>query len=611
MGDTIKARRQFDQAMKMAAVQGFDREVQEYFVEATTADPEMADAWLGRIACGDIALDTLTAAQRHGKWLHRETNRLGRTLHAEIQVGPYFCITASENTHLGLALASALTRAGQYDRADALLSSKVLDDDRLFQWRQLARVELMHVTGRWQDVLAAAAEELPPRATVMAVVTAAICALAAEAAAHLGQGRVALDWLDRVDIEGQPRTSARFGSSVLTSAISPAEIPKLAADMLYTRGMVHRQLGDQEQAQQWLSKATVNGLLIDAAKAALDDANLGFVITDEVTIGSRSNRWDATTSVSREAVAEAEALEKRAELLAEGRRELAQQVGLADVKKSVELLEDQLEARQMRLEAGLKVEGQTNHVLLLGPPGTGKSTTAGALGKIYAGLGIVRNPKVREVKRPDLCGTHIGESGPKTLELIEKSLGGILFMDELYTLVERHQGKPDIIGMEAVNQLLISLEVHRFDFCFMGAGYETELDEFLTVNPGLAGRFNRRLRFASYSPDEIVEIARRYGAGRDTELDAAAKEVFLDLASTVRAYITPKGEHGIDALANGRFARNVLEAAENNRDSRLVAKKRSGEKVTVEELKLITVADLESALKGYVAQYRDLAGISW
>ena len=84
---------------------------------------------------------------------------------------------------------------------------------------------------------------------------------------------------------------------------------------------------------------------------------------------------------------------------------------------------------------------------------------------------------------------------------------------EFYSLVERHHdGRPDMIGMEAVNQLLVALEVHRFDFCFIGAGYEKEVDEFLTVNPGLAGRFNRKLRFESYSPDEIVEIAIRYGS---------------------------------------------------------------------------------------------------
>src|SRR5262249_9792147 len=155
---------------------------------------------------------------------------------------------------------------------------------------------------------------------------------------------------------------------------------------------------------------------------------------------------------------------------------------------------------------------------------------------------------IREVRRSDFCGHYIGESGPKTHELIEKSLGRIIFMDEFYSLVERHHdGKPDMIGMEAVNQLLVLLETHRFDFCFMGAGYEDQVDECLTVNPGLAGRFTRKLRFESYSADEIVEIAHRYAAPRASLLDDAARKTFLDAATTIRCYTPPGGQHGIDA----------------------------------------------------------------
>ncbi|MBS2079243.1 type VII secretion system ESX-2 AAA family ATPase EccA2, partial [Mycobacterium tuberculosis] len=157
-----------------------------------------------------------------------------------------------------------------------------------------------------------------------------------------------------------------------------------------------------------------------------------------------------------------------------------------------------------------------------------------------AGMGIVRHPEIREVRRSDFCGHFIGESGPKTNELIEKSLGRIIFMDEFYSLIERHQdGTPDMIGMEAVNQLLVALETHRFDFCFIGAGYEDQVDQFLTVNPGLAGRFNRKLRFESYSPAEIVEIAHRYATPRASLLDDAAREKFLDAATTIRNYTTP------------------------------------------------------------------------
>jgi type VII secretion ATPase EccA len=283
---------------------------------------------------------------------------------------------------------------------------------------------------------------------------------------------------------------------------------------------------------------------------------------------------------------------------------LDNQVGLADVKRAVAELEDQIEVRALRLAAGLPVANQTNHMLLVGPPGTGKTTTAEALGKIYAGLGIVRHPEIVEVKRADFCGEHIGASGPKTNELISRSLGRILFMDEFYSLVERHQdGRPDMIGMEAVNQLLVALEVHRFDFCFIGAGYEKEVDEFLTVNPGLAGRFNRKLRFESYTPDELVEIAVRYGKPRATVLDPATAEALAAACAALRAYRAPDGQHGIDAMHNGRFARNVVERAERLRDSRVAAQHRVDKgSVTVEDLQTLRTQDIVAAVKGACAE---------
>ncbi len=583
------------------------------FVAATDADPTMADAWLGRIACGDGALVSLKQLHVNSEWLHRETTRIGQTLAAEIQLGPYVGITVTDASQVGLALASALTIAGEYAEAGDLLADRDLLDSWVnYQWHQLARAFLMFTTQRWPDVLLTAAEQLPPQAIVMPAVTASICALGAYAAAHLGQGRVALDWLDRVDVIGHSKSSGRFGSDVLTASIGPADIPLLAADLAYVRGMVHRQLGEEDRAQIWLSRATINGVLTESAKEALADPDLHLVVTDEHTIDSRTDRWDASTAKSREEIENDDAAERRAELLAEGRALLAKQVGLATVKQAVSALEDQLEVRMMRLEHALPVEGQTNHMLLVGPPGTGKTTTAEALGKIYAGMGIVRHPEIREVRRSDFCGHYIGESGPKTNQLIEKSLGRIIFMDEFYSLVERHQdGTPDMIGMEAVNQLLVALEAHRFDFCFIGAGYEDQVDEFLTVNPGLAGRFNRKLRFESYSPAEIVEIGCRYATPRASLLDDAAREAFLDAAITIRDYITPGGQRGIDAMQNGRFARNVIERAEGLRDSRVVARKRAGQPVTVEDLQIITAPDIQAAVRSVCSDNRDMAAIVW
>ena len=165
--------------------------------------------------------------------------------------------------------------------------------------------------------------------------------------------------------------------------------------------------------------------------------------------------------------------------------------------------------------------------------------------------------------------------------------------------------------LNLVNQLLVALEVHRFDFCFIGAGYEKEVDEFLTVNPGLAGRFNRKLRFESYSPGEIVEIGNRYAVPRGSLLDDDARETFLDAATTIRNYTTPGGIPGIDAVQNGRFARNVVERAEGFRDTRVVARKRAGQPVTVEDLQIITGPDIGAAVRSVCSDNRDMAAIVW
>ncbi|MET0701801.1 MAG: type VII secretion AAA-ATPase EccA [Mycobacterium sp.] len=597
---TAAARRQFDQGMALLdtdAASALDR-----FRDATETDPTMADAWLGRIAAGDDELATLQQLYTYGVRLHRETNRIGSTLAAHIKAGPYLAISATESSHAGMALASALTDAGEFEKAQALLDdSALLDTWENHQWQQYLLAYLMYATQRWPDVISVAARILPPQAIIMSAVTAATNALAAHAAAHLGQARVALDWADRIELRsarGPNEARRRDLTDVMVAAIDPTDFPLIAADIAYVRGMAHRQLGEEDKAQIALSKATINGALIAPAQQALNDPTLQLVITDEDTINSRTNRWDVSTEQSSEDRQQEENEGRRTELLAEGRELLNHQVGLAEVKRAVAELEDQIEVRALRLAHGLPVTNQTNHMLLVGPPGTGKTTTAEALGKIYAGLGIVRHPEIVEVKRADFCGEHIGSSGPKTNELINRSLGRILFMDEFYSLVERHHdGRPDMIGMEAVNQLLVALEVHRFDFCFIGAGYEKEVDEFLTVNPGLAGRFNRKLRFESYSPDELVEIAIRYGRPRATVIEPHAQEAMSAACRVLRAYHAPDGSHGVDLMQNGRFARNVVERAERLRDSRVAAQNRTDRgSVTVADLETIRTQDVMAAV---------------
>ena len=159
----------------------------------------------------------------------------------------------------------------------------------------------MHATQRWPDVIAEAATEPPAQAKIQHDTTAAICGFAAVAAACLGQTQLALRWADKAHTQN----------------------PNLLADLAYTRGMVHRQLGQTTEAAEWLGRASINGQLIDSAKAALRDTTLQLQIVDETAVATRSNRWDVSTQKTPGQQSDDELATRRAELLAEGKRELA------------------------------------------------------------------------------------------------------------------------------------------------------------------------------------------------------------------------------------------------------------------------------------------------
>ena len=202
--------------------------------------------------------------------LHRETNRLGTQLSTHIKAGPYLAISVTEASHAGLALASALVDDKQFEKAQGLLSDPaLLDSWENHQWHQHLTAYLMFATQRWPDVIAAAANVLPPRAIIMAAVTAATNTLAATAAAHLGQARVALDWTDRVELRTASTMADPLRRSLTESAVAaidPNDFPLIAADLAYVRGMAYRQLGEEDKAQVALSKATINGALTAGAQ---------------------------------------------------------------------------------------------------------------------------------------------------------------------------------------------------------------------------------------------------------------------------------------------------------------------------------------------------------
>lgn len=241
--------------------------------------------------------------------------------------------------------------------------------------------------------------------------------------------------------------------------------------------------------------------------------------------------------------------------------ELNALTGLSAVKKDVNSLVNLLKVQKLRAENGLKNTSVSKHLVFSGNPGTGKTTVARLLAKIYKGLGILTGGQLVEVDRGSLVSGFIGQTATKTREVIEDALGGILFIDEAYTLVVG-KGENDF-GQEAVDTLLKAMEDYRDELIVIVAGYPDLMEEFLESNPGLKSRFNKFIYFDDYTAEEMCTILEGMCAAQDYELSKEAKAY---AAEYFAGRLEKKGED----FANAREVRNFLEQAIANQAGRLV-----------------------------------------
>ncbi len=260
--------------------------------------------------------------------------------------------------------------------------------------------------------------------------------------------------------------------------------------------------------------------------------------------------------------------------------ELNQLTGMESVKKEVNNLVNLLRICRIRQEKGLQLPPTTNHLVFLGNPGTGKTTVARILSKIYHGLGILSKGHLVEVDRSGLVAGYMGQTGEKVMEVVEQAKGGILFIDEAYALAS---GKQDgDFGKEAIDILNKAMEDYRDDLIVIAAGYHDEMQDFLDANPGLRSRFNRTIEFPDYSASELIEIM----TNRASKLDYHFSNDALD-------FVKKRFEQVLacppDNFGNARSVRNYLDNVINNQANRLVKEASFKE----DELMQINLADVE------------------
>ncbi len=549
------------------------------FTALTRVAHDQCDAWTGLAAAGDTSFRVLEAVSGTASTagvLQRRVELTHGALGFRYDTGLYLQFRATTPDDFHLAYAAALATAGEFAKADEIVSGLT---GRRAGWREARWVAIVinYRAERWSDVVKLLTPivndpDLDEAFSHAAKITLGI------ALARLDMFAPALSYLE------EP------GGPVAVAAV----------DGTLAKALVLRAHVDEESASEVLQDLYAAHPENEQIEHALTDTSFGIVTTTADRIAARTDPWDPATEPSPGDFVDPGAQERKRVLLHEAERELDEFIGLDKVKDQVARLKSAVAMELVRKHRGLEVAQRTHHLVFTGPPGTGKTTIARVVAKIYCGLGLLKRENIREVHRADLIGQHIGETEAKTNAVIDSALDGVLFLDEAYALVAT--GAKNDFGLVAIDTLLARMENDRDRLVVIVAGYRADLDRFLDTNQGLRSRFTRSIDFPSYKPPELIEIANFMAAKRDSVFDQAALDdleaLFAHLAETSKPDATGVERRGLDIAGNGRFVRNVVEKSEEEREFRLdhSAHAENGE-FTDEELMTITDEDVRNCVE--------------
>jgi type VII secretion ATPase EccA len=573
LGVEVFGRRQV--ADKRQARAGFERLTAQY--------PDLCDGWLGLAASGADDRGVVESA-------YRAIETAGELIAASdvavdavdfpFDTGLYIQLHARGGDGVIMACAAARANDGDYGAARDLLEDRVLAAAPLYGGWVLAVIFFR--AKRWHDVRRVLVP-LIPQARNDAYLLQAMSVAHGLSAAYLGLWEPAFDQLNT---QGQGPIAAASAEALLAAALSA------------------RSLGRADTATALLNEAyAVTGIqdnVRTTIATALSDAGYGIHPTTAARIDARTDYWDADTEPGERDFTRQLGSARREELNAEADAELAEFIGMADVKEQIARLEASVRADKAREARGLPVRHKSLHLVLKGPPGTGKTTIARVIAKKLCAADVLPAETFVETGRADLVDRVIGGSEGKIKAIIDGIIdngGGVLFIDEAYALTA--SGSDNDFGPMVIAELLRAMVNHSDKLMVIAAGYADKMQEFLDSNEGLRSRFTRGITLPSYSVDELVEITvRKADTGGSIFEDAKPlRQAYTELTATTAVDTTGRRRRALDVLGNARFAENLIGFAEEERDHRLgLAGTLDDPEATDEALQTITGEDLRAAV---------------